>query len=146
MSIKTVKRVAAKIMKVGENKVRIKPGYESRIAETLTREDVRELIKEKIVYKTSIKGVSRARAKKRAEQKRKGRRKGPGKKKGKHKGINKKMWMNRIRAQRKILNEFRDKMDSYDRGRIYYRIKGGLFKSKIALMNYLKEHNIIKKE
>ena len=145
MSVKTVKRIAAKLMKVGENKVRIKQGNESRIAETLTREDVRALIKEKRVYKARSQGVSRARAKKHAEQKRKGRMRGTGKKKGSHKGKTKKLWMSKIRSQRKMLEELSEKMDSYDRRNVYYMIKGGMFKSKAALMNYIKEHDLIRK-
>ncbi len=144
MSVKTVRRIASQLLKVGENKVVIKPGNESRINETLTREDVRALIKEGIITKKEVRGVSRARARKHAEQRKKGRRKGPGNRKGRRKGIDKKVWMARVRAQRRLLREIEDSLIPGVRRRLYYMIKGGMFKSKAALLNYVKENGMLK--
>ncbi len=144
MSVRTVRRIASQLLKVGENKVVIKPGNESRINETLTREDVRALIKEGIITKKEVRGVSRARARKHAEQRKKGRRKGPGNRKGRRKGIDKKVWMARVRAQRRLLREIEDSLIPGVRRRLYYMIKGGMFKSKAALLNYVKENGMLK--
>jgi len=143
MSMKTVKRIAAYLFKSGVNKVRVKPGHESRVAETLTREDVRALVKEGIVHKAESRGISRARGKRRAEQKRKGRMRGMGKTKGHKAGLAKEQWMARVRSQRMLLTGLRGKIATSERRRVYYMIKGGVFKSKAALMNYLKDNNLV---
>lgn len=49
MSMRTTKRIAAKLLKVGISRIRVKPDETKRAKEALTTDDVRTLIKEGIV-------------------------------------------------------------------------------------------------
>ena len=151
MSVKTVRRIASEILNIGENKIKIKISETSELEKVkgaLTREDVRGSINKGIIYKTRKQGVSRAGVKKRKKQKKKGRQKGPGKRRGSVKKQPKKQWMARVRLQRKILSYLSKQglIDSYNRNIIYYRIKGGAFRSKAALISYLNEHKMVKEK
>ncbi|MGB9719172.1 MAG: 50S ribosomal protein L19e [Candidatus Anstonellales archaeon] len=140
MSVHTVKRLAADIMRIGMNRVRIKPDSLGKVKEALTREDVKALIKDGIVYKVPPKG--NASLNKRTKKKRAGKRKGA---KYSRKG-RKSAWMERIRSLRsylaKLLKE--GKLDKSKKREIYAKIKGGHFKGKRPLYTYLKEVGYIK--
>ncbi|MEM3399680.1 MAG: 50S ribosomal protein L19e [Candidatus Micrarchaeia archaeon] len=148
MGVKTVRRLAADILGVGEKRIYIDPESMDRVKEALTRDDVRALIKEGIITKRKIHGVSRARARRLHEQRKKGRRRGRGSIRGKKysKVKRKRIWMNKLRAQRKLLKLLREKgaikKDVYRR--LYGMAKGGAFKSKSALLTYLQEHGLAK--
>lgn len=137
MTATTVKRLAADILKVGRNRIRIKEGEKARAMEALTREDVKGLIADGAVYGIRYVGP-------RTKPKRK--RKGPGKRKGKkysRKG-KKEAWMERIRSQRKYLSELLKSGElpvEYKR-KVYLKIKGGSFRGKNALLTYLKENEM----
>lgn len=133
----TVKRLAASILKVGRNRIRIKVGEKTRAMEALTREDVRGLIEDGAVY--GIKKVGH-----RTKPARK--RKGIGKRKGKkysRKG-KKEAWMERIRSQRKYLEEMlkTGEVPAEYKRKVYLKIKGGSFKGKKALRTYLKDNEM----
>ena len=135
MTAITVKRLAADILKVGVTRIRIKDGEYTRAMEALTREDVRGLIDDGAVYSLRYVGP-------RTKPPRK--HKGIGKRKGKkfsRKG-EKEAWMERLRAQRKYLNELlkTGEVPAQNKRKIYLKIKGGSFKGKKALLNYLKEN------
>jgi len=137
MTAITVKRLAADILKVGVTRIRIKEDEYTRVMEALTREDVRGLIDDGAVYSLRYVGP-------RTKPPRK--RKGTGKRRGKkfsRKG-EKESWMERIRAQRKylvVLIESGEVPAEYKR-KVYLKIKGGSFKGKKALLNYLKENEM----
>jgi large subunit ribosomal protein L19e len=76
------RRLAAAILKVGQNRIWIDPERVSDVESAITREEIRKLVHEKIITATQIKGVSRGRAKVIQDKKRRGRRKGPGSKSG----------------------------------------------------------------
>ncbi len=135
MSADTIKRLAADIMKVGKNRVRIKEGEYARAMEALTREDVKGLIDDGAIYSLKYVGERKKPVKKR---------KGPGKRKGKkysRKG-KKESWMEKVRSQRKYLKELLDsgELPAEHRRSIYLKIKGGSFRGKKALLTYLKEN------
>jgi large subunit ribosomal protein L19e len=137
MTATTVKRLAADILKVGRNRIRIKEGEYTRAMEALTREDVKGLIADGAVYSMRYVGH-------RTKPKRK--RKGPGKRRGKkysRKG-KKEAWMERIRAQRKYLEEMLKggEVPAEYKRKVYLKIKGGSFKGKNALLNYLRENEM----
>ncbi len=139
MSSATVKRLAADILKIGVNKVRIKTEDEGKVMDALTRDDVRNLIKDGSVFGLERRGVSRIKKK---SKKRRGRRKG---KKYSRKG-KKELWMEKVRAQRKHLRELlgEGKLDLANKRKLYLKIKGGMFKSKAALDRYLSDNKILK--
>lgn len=140
MTLTTVKRLAADIMKIGVNKVRIEPENIGRANEAITRNDVRDLIKDGVVYRAAIEG-------RRSNSDKRGR-KGPGKRKGrKNARTNEKAaWMARVRSQRAYLKQLvsEGKLPKEFKRETYMRIKSGIFKSKKTMHAYLKENNKIK--
>jgi len=76
--LKGQRRLAAQILKIGQNRVWINPERMSDVDGAITREEVRKLIHEKIIISLPQKGVSRSRAKSIRAKKALGRRSGPG--------------------------------------------------------------------
>jgi large subunit ribosomal protein L19e len=146
MNTKSQKEMAARILKCGVSRVRVKQSKE--VEEALTRNDMRELIQKKMVTKVQKKGTTRARARKTLEQKNRGRRAGRGSRKGTLKARNpaKREWMTSVRALRKLLRELYDskQVDQATYRKMYPRIKGGFFRNKKHLVNFLNEHELLK--
>ena len=141
MGATTVKRLAADILNVGVSRIRIKPEEKKRVDEALTREDVRGLISDGIVYKIPKKGNRRSHVKKRQNT---GRRKGAKQSKKRKKEA----WMEKVRAQRKYLTELikKGELSPDHKKSVYKKIKGGAFKGKRAMYNYLVETGLINKK
>ncbi|EHK02106.1 50S ribosomal protein L19e, partial [Candidatus Haloredivivus sp. G17] len=70
--LKSQKRMAAEIMDVGKNRVRIDPEMQDKVSEAITRQDIRNLIEGGAISKKDEKGTSKARAKHNKKQKAKG--------------------------------------------------------------------------
>ena len=149
MDVKTQRRIAAKILKVGVNRVKIDPESLPDVALAITREDVRRHIDDGDIRKRRVKGVSRGRARAAAVKRKKGQRIGPGSRKGpKYSRLSSKdRWINKIRAQRKYLKSLRDEgyIDTINYRKLYLQSKGGLFRSVRYLRNYIAEHGLAKK-
>ena len=149
MDVKTQRKIAAKILKVGVNRVKIDPESLPDVALAITREDVRRHIDDGDIKKRKVKGISRGRARVVAAKKKKGQRIGPGSRKGpKYSRLSSKdRWMNKIRAQRKYLQSLRDEgyIDTINYRKLYLQSKGGLFRSVRYLRNYIAEHGLAKK-
>ncbi len=147
MDMGSQKRIAARIMKCGVSRVRIKPSEE--VEEALTREDIRGLIQKGMIWSVQKKGTSKFASKKKLEQKRKGRMRGPGRRKG-TKGARKNdktKWIEKVRPLRRLLAELRGsgQIGRQDYGVLYKRVKGGFFRNRKHLLYYLKEHDMLKK-
>lgn len=141
MSLKTIKRLAADILKIGENKVRISSERISEAESAMTRNDVKDLIKSGVVGKRHFKGRASVLAEKKASRK-DGRRKGP-----KFSKVSRKeRWMIKVRALRNLLNSLIEKnaIDKEHKRSLYLKIKGNAFKGKRAMLNYLKDNKILK--
>ncbi|AAR39227.1 NEQ379 [Nanoarchaeum equitans Kin4-M] len=147
MDVSTQRRMAAEILKVGLDRVWIDPNHLKEVAEALTKDDIRELIKRGIIKKLPIEGQSRKRARELHEKKKKGRRRGPGSRKGKRtaRADPKRQWINKVRAQRKLLKELKEKkiIDNKTYWDLYKKVKGNLFKSRSHLLLYLKQKGIM---
>ncbi|UCF45585.1 MAG: 50S ribosomal protein L19e [Candidatus Bathyarchaeota archaeon] len=148
-NLSSQRRLAAQILKVGQNRVWIDPQRMDDVEAAITREEVKKLIHEKVIKALPEKGVSRARAKGIQEKKRKRRRKGAGSKTGAgHAKISKKdAWMSRIRSLRKRLRELKaSRAITEATYRKLYRVAGsGRFESVADLERYLKAHNLWRK-
>ena len=136
MDMGSQKRIAARIMKCGVSRVRIKPSEE--VEEALTREDIRGLIQKGMIWSIQKKGTSKFASKKKLEQKRKGRMRGPGRRKG-TKGARKNdktKWIEKVRPLRRLLAELREngQIGRQDYGVLYKRVKGGFFRNKKHLL------------
>ena len=70
MILKSQKRIAAQVLKVGINKVWLDPERIDDIKEAITKADIRSLIKSGVIKAHKLKTNSRARFRKRLEQKR----------------------------------------------------------------------------
>ncbi len=141
--LKTQRRMAADIMDVGENRVKIDPEEKDRVEEAITRQDIRNLIESGAIEKRDKKGTSKARAKESKKQKAKGRRKGHGSRKGKKtaRKDDKQEWMEKIRSIRSRLKEMRDdgEINSKEYRNLYDKAKGGYFRDTKHLENYVEQ-------
>ena len=149
MSLKSQRRLAAKILKVGETRVWIDPERIDYVETAITREEIRKLIHEKVVKSLPEKGVSRARARVLAEKRKKGLRRGPGGKSGpaRSKISKKQAWMNRIRPLRRRMRELKVTraitVSTYRK--LYDMSESGVFESKADLERYIRTHNMWRK-
>jgi large subunit ribosomal protein L19e len=137
----TIKRLAGDIMGVGTNRVRINPDGFKEADKAMTRGDVRDLIKKGIVTKIAKKGrLTNDKKKKRGAGSRKGARNA-------RRG-DKETWMMKVRAQRKslIMLLADGALPKENKREIYNKVKSGMFKSKRAMLAYLKEAKMVKQE
>ncbi|MCK5641077.1 MAG: 50S ribosomal protein L19e [Gammaproteobacteria bacterium] len=145
-NLSSQRRLAAQIMKIGQNRVWIDPERVDDVDVAITREEIRKLIHEKIIASLPEKGVSRSRAKTIIEKKRKGRRKGSGSKTGspRAKITKKEAWMIRIRSLRKRLRELKtSRIITVSTYRKIYMVAGsGKFDSIADLERYLKTNDL----
>ena len=141
------KKLAGKILKVSPKKVVFSPDALDDIQKAITRSDMRGLIAVRKISVANQNQHSRAGARKVAAQKRKGRRRGIGSRKGtKHSIVTSKdKWISRIRAQRNLLKELRDKklVSIQNYRMLYSKSKGGYFRNRRHIKLYLKEHHLI---
>lgn len=146
MNLRLQKKIAAQILKCGQDRVWVDPEAAEDVAAAATKEDVRELIGESI-KKKPVKGQTRTRTKKIHAQKSKGRRKGDGSRKGR-KGArmsSKRLWVIRIRALRRRLKYLRD-YEFIDRSTyrmLYRKAKGGEFRNVAHLNSYLEARELV---
>ncbi len=121
--LKSQKRMAADILDVGENRVWIDPNKQGDVSTAITKQDIKELIEEGAIKAKDKKGISRGRAREKKKSKGTGSRKGS----KNSRQSEKKQWMNKVRAQRKVLKQMRDdgKIQNNTYRKIYKRVKGG---------------------
>ena len=143
------RRLAAQILKIGQNRVWINPEHMDDVEGAITREEIRKLIHEKIIVSLPVAGVSRSRAKVIRAKKRMGRRSGPGSVTGAGyaKVTQKEAWMLKIRSLRRKLRELKASRTiaetTYTQ---YYRMAGsGRFDSVGELERNLKENDLWRK-
>jgi large subunit ribosomal protein L19e len=148
-NLSSQRRLAAQILKVGQNRVWIDPERMDDVEGAITREEVRKLIHEKVIVSLPEKGVSRSRAKVVRRKKRMGRRKGSGSRTGSsHAKISKKdAWMSKIRSLRKKLRELKaSRVITESTYRKVYMVAGsGRFESVAELERYLKANDLWRK-
>jgi large subunit ribosomal protein L19e len=146
LSLKSQRRLAAELLKVGESRVWIDPDRIDYVEAAITREEIRKLIHEKVVKSLPEKGVSRARARVFAQKRKKGLRRGPGGKSGPatSKISKKQAWMNRIRPIRKRLTELKETRAINESAyrKLYDMSESGIFESKADLERYIRTHDL----
>lgn len=138
-NLKTQKRIAARVLGIGESRVWVNPEAATDIAQAMTREDVRELVKQGLIQEKPKKVQTRAKAKKRVTLRRKRKGVGHGKRSGTAAGrkSKKETWMNKVRPQRAFIRNLRDrkKIDAKTYRKYYLRVKGNSYIS----VNQMKE-------
>jgi len=149
LSLRSQRRLAAEILKVGSNRVRINPERIEDVEAAITREEIRKLIHEGVIQPAPKKGVSRARARVLHEKRKKGLRRGPGRRSGSARAeiSKKKAWMSRIRALRKKLREWKANrvISESSYRRLYNVAGGGTFASIGDMERYAKAHGLWRK-
>ncbi|MEJ2271357.1 MAG: 50S ribosomal protein L19e [Candidatus Bathyarchaeota archaeon] len=146
MSLKSQRRLASEIMKIGEGRVWIDPERIDYVEAAITRDEVRKLVREGVIKSLPEKGVCRVRARILKEKRKKGLRRGPGGKSGpaRSKISKKEAWINRIRPIRRRLNELKDSRAISESAyrQMYDMSESGAFKSKAELERYIRTHNL----
>ena len=146
--LRNQRRMAASILKCGENRVWMDSDRIDEIAKAVTRGDVNILINGGAIKSKQTVGISSGRKKYNKKQKKKGRRKGHGSRKGaKYARLpRKERWIKTIRPIRTYLRQLRDekKIDKSLYRRYYLKAKGGEFRSKHHLESHLISDGIIK--
>lgn len=148
-SLKSQRRLAAQILKVGQERVWIDPNRIEDVEAAITREEIRKLIHEGVIKPLKEKGVSRARARVVHEKKKKGLRRGLGSRSGaaQAKISKKEAWMNKVRALRKRLRELKANKTITESTyrKLYTMVKSGRFTSIADMERYIKVHDLWRK-
>ena len=148
--LRNQRRMAASLIKCGENRIWMDQDRIDEIAKAVTKDDIRVLIKGKAIRSKQEKGISHGRKKYIASQKRKGRRRNHGSRKGAKyaRFPRKRRWILIIRPIRSYLKNLRnDNKISNKIYRMYYlKAKGGEFRNKKHLKTHLISDGIIKEE
>lgn len=139
MSIKLTRRIAARLLKRGENAVRINESAHPDATKAITAEDVRGLIEKGSVYAVKKKRNLSIHGKELKIKRHKGRSRGPGRKKGTYKARIGRTYPKRIRAQRRIIKELKadGTINNEQFKKFYSLVKGGTFSNKAQLINHI---------
>jgi large subunit ribosomal protein L19e len=143
MESKKAKELAARILKVGEGRIFIQPDAVSKVAEAMTKDDIRTLIAERVIKKRASASQSTGRARALKAQRDKGRRRGKGKRTGRKRVRmeQRDSWIGRVRSQRSTLRELKEKnpeaVKAVGYSKTYKRIKGNYFRGKRHLVEYI---------
>ena len=147
--LKVQRRLAAQLLKCGENRIGFDPERLEEIKEAITKHDVRSLIGNDAIYRRNLNNTSRFWARKTHEQKSYSKQKGQGSRKGKKtaRTESKRSWINKIRLQRNFIKSLRDSktITSADYHELYMKSKGGYFRSLRHLKLYTQERGLVKK-
>jgi large subunit ribosomal protein L19e len=149
MNLRPARKLAARMLNVGENRIWIDPNRLDDVAMAIRRDDIRRLIHEGAIRRVPIIGVSRARAKLLHQKRKRGLRRGPGSREGKStaKLSKKERWMLKIRAIRRHLKKLRARrmIRPTDYRRLYRLAKGGMFDSIRRVDTYIQDQKMMKK-
>ena len=144
------RRLAAQILKCGENRIRFEPDKLTEIKEAITKTDIKSLINNRHISKKRLRNTSRFWARKIKEQKSYGKQKGFGSRKGKKTARlePKRAWVNKIRLQRNFIKSLRSRkaIETADYHELYMKSKGGFFRSIRHLKLYTQERGILKND
>lgn len=146
MSLRSQRRLAADLLKVGVSRVWIDPDRLEDVDAAITRDEIRRLIGEGVIRASAEIGVSRARARLTHEKRKKGRGRGAGSRKGKSTATTprKKTWMIKVRAMRSAIRDLRDhRIITKQVYRVLYRmVKGGAFEGVGDLKEYVESRSL----
>lgn len=134
------RRLASEILKAGSTRIWMDPDQAAKLSQAITRTDIRRLIK---------KGIIRAEPARKPTPESGARTQGSGSRKGARnarlRGGSKEPWLNIIRPQRKMLNEFKPNLKPTAYRKLYRLVKGGAFRSRTHLRSYVEENKLLVK-
>ena len=139
MSLKSQRRMAAELLKVGLNRVWIDSEQIDRVETAITKNEMRKLVHEGVIKSKPKLGISKDRRGKR--------RKGPGSRKGSNIS-DKRIWIRKIRSLRKSLRELVGKrlITKATYGELLAMAKGGAFRSTTHLREYMETHKLLRRK
>jgi large subunit ribosomal protein L19e len=147
-NLKTQKRIAARVLGVGETRIWVNPAAAVDIAQAMTRDDIRGLIEQGLIQVTPAKVQTRARAKERVKREKKRHGVGHGKRKGGKGGRmpSKTRWITKVRAQRRFLRGLKetDAIPSKVYRAYYLKAKGGIYATLKQLKEAMKTEGALK--
>jgi large subunit ribosomal protein L19e len=143
VSLKSQRRLAAQVLKVGQNRVWINPERIDEVETAITRAEIKKLIHEGTIQQLPETGVSRSRARSLHEKKKRGLRRGPGGR-SKPRVSGKAIWVKRIRALRRRLRELKEKrvITESTYRRFYRMTKSGVFRSIAELDRHIESEGL----
>ncbi len=148
--LRNQRRMAASLLKCGENRVWMDQDRLDEIAQAVTKDDIRVLINGDAIQSKQKKGISRGRKRYVLMQKQKGRRRGYGSRKGAKyaRFPRKQRWIKTIRPLRTLLKELRadGSITPSTYRRYYLKSKGGEFRSQRHLKSHLIADGVLKQE
>jgi large subunit ribosomal protein L19e len=143
MKLNLQKRLAARVLKIGESRVWIDPNSAEEVSKAITKQDIRNLIRQNIIQEKPKFGISRSRARLLHSQRSKGRRKGLGQRKGTKTARTpaKTAWINKVRPLRRTLKALLNAgaVNSKQYAEIYRKIKGNFFRNVGHLKIYVEK-------
>ncbi|MEK6973060.1 MAG: 50S ribosomal protein L19e [archaeon] len=148
MNVNRAKEHAARILNVGKGHLYVDATQVSRIKESITKDDVRQLIKDKVITKRKTNEQSRGRSRDATTSRKKGRKRGFGKRKGTQKvrAEHKRNWVRKVRRLRKELlrlkKEHPKDVEKIGYRKLYSRISGNFFRGQRYLEAVVKGKKI----
>lgn len=137
--IKSVQRIACKLLNCGKNKLWMDPSEKEKIIAATNAENIKQLIADKVILQRPDKHNSRARARKLAEGREKGRHMGLGSRRGTKNARcpTRDVWIKNIRTMRKALKDMKLSGElNIEEYRMYrQQAKGLLFKNKNVMVD-----------
>lgn len=150
MMLTIQRRLAADVLNCAPKDVRFEEERLKDIKEAITKVDIRSLIKQGFIGKVKKSEASRARARVKHTQKVAGKQKGHGSRKGtkKARGADKTEWMNKVRSQRDLIKELREKTLIAPKTfrELYSKVKGGFFRNKRHIKLYISERDLLQRK
>jgi len=147
--LKSQRRLASKILKVGETRVWFDPDRTDLVEEVITREEIRRLIHSGVIKAKPQTGISRGRARRLHEKRKKGLRRGPGSREGKKtaRHSRKRAWITHIRGIRADLKSLRGRRVIRENAyrRLYLLAKGGTFRDRGHLQQYIDAYKLARR-
>ncbi|KAH9386144.1 large subunit ribosomal protein L19e [Nematocida major] len=145
-----VRAIAAKVIGCGRNKVWMDPTESVKLSEGKTPEQVSQMVQDGLIVRRPDVGQSRGRVRQFRLERSLGRHRGLGRRRGTKNARfpQRKIWMMRIRAVRKDLKELREegRIDRKMYRAIYLKAKGGYFKNRRMLKEYVVNEELRKKK
>lgn len=136
-TVETIRRISSKIFNCGKNKVWLDPHESLRFKNTVTRQQITELISDNLIIKKPNRIHSKYHTRKRQAEVAKGRHRGPGKVRGTKNALfpEKRKWINKIREMRETLKSMREsgELSAKEHKDFYMQAKGNLFKNNTVM-------------
>ncbi|MCJ7760184.1 50S ribosomal protein L19e [Candidatus Bathyarchaeota archaeon] len=146
MSLRNQRELASRMLKVGKGRVHISPEHVEDVEGVITRAEIRKLVHEGTITIAPPRGTSRGRTRVASAKRKSGLKRGTGSRTGKStaRTPRKSLWINRIRSIRRhirILRDHRTIQKSVYR-RLYLLAKGGVFKDRNAIDQYIEANKL----